>query len=527
MGVDLPLEGPARWTLRTRLLLLFAAVLVLITATLVVQIVQLRHQQDVRDELLRNIDPAVQAATDVRAATAEQESAIRGYAFTGDAGFLDEYVDGDRAAAAGLNELDELLGPTHAFDADVDRVRSLLERWQTTSAQPVIDASSAADRDALTSEAFQEASLENVNALWTALDEIDTQLATEREAQVDELDDAARSATLAMVLQVAGVIVSGVIVLAGLTRVVTGPIGRLGDDARKVAAGDLDHPVRGVGSPDLVRLGGDVDAMRSRIVAEVNRLNAASADLERQAQELARSNRDLEQFAYVASHDLQEPLRKVSSFCQLLQKRYSDQLDERANEYIDYAVDGAKRMQDLINDLLAFSRVGRTTEAFEPVDLGAVVDDVIDALAPAIEDADAAVTVGELPVVSGDRRLLGATMQNLISNALKFRREEPPKVDITATLCAGADGDEWVISVTDNGIGIDPDYDEQIFVIFKRLHSKAEYSGTGIGLALAKKIAEFHGGRIWLEPTPPPGATFKLALPAPPSTEKRVRTDAG
>src|SRR5690606_3189718 len=154
--------------------------------------------------------------------------------------------------------------------------------------------------------------------------------------------------------------------------------------------------------------------------------------------ELARSNADLEQFAYVASHDLQEPLRKVSSFCQLLQKRYGGQLDARADEYINYAVDGAKRMQDLINDLLAFSRVGRTTESFEAVDLGAVVDEVLAVLSDTVADAQATVEVGALPVVRGDRRLLGAAFQNLIANALKFRGEEPPIVEITATLCDAA-----------------------------------------------------------------------------------------
>jgi light-regulated signal transduction histidine kinase (bacteriophytochrome) len=346
-------------------------------------------------------------------------------------------------------------------------------------------------------------------------------LADLRTKAVDDLDAAATAVTAAMLLQVVGLIASGVIIVVALGRFVVGPIDRLGRDARVVAAGDLGHTVEGDGSPDLVRLGADVDAMRLRILDEVDQLNDATADLARQADELARSNADLEQFAYVASHDLQEPLRKVSGFCQLLQMRYADQLDERANEYIHYAVDGAKRMQDLINDLLAFSRVGRTTEAFEPVDLDAVARDVVEVLGPAAEDAGATITVGDLPVVAGDRRLLAATLQNLVANALKFRSDEPPVVDVTATLRDGAGGDEWIITVADNGIGIDPDYGEQIFTIFKRLHNKTEYAGTGIGLALAKKIVEFHGGRIWLEPTPPPGSTFKLALPATqPTTEK-------
>ena len=269
--------------------------------------------------------------------------------------------------------------------------------------------------------------------------------------------------------------------------------------------------------------------MRRRILDEVDQLNAATADLARQADELARSNADLEQFAYVASHDLQEPLRKVSSFCQLLQKRYADQLDERANEYIHYAVDGAKRMQDLINDLLAFSRVGRTTESFEPVDLDDVVADVRRrAGTRRSRRPGRPSTVGELPTVAGDRRLLGATFQNLVVNALKFRGPEPPlRRRSPLRSPPGPLGTSGSISVADNGIGIEPDYGEQIFIIFKRLHTKTEYAGTGIGLALAKKIVEFHGGRIWLEPTPRPGRHVQ-AWPSPPRHLHREKpADAG
>ena len=319
---------------------------------------------------------------------------------------------------------------------------------------------------------------------------------------------------------------SGALIVVALNRVVVGPIVRLGRDARRVAEGDLAHPVRGDGSPDLVSLGEDVDAMRTRILDEVDQLNAASADLARQADDLARSNADLEQFAYVASHDLQEPLRKVSSFCQLLQKRYADQLDERANEYIHYAVDGAKRMQDLINDLLSFSRVGRTTEhvrAGRPRARSRATWSRCSA--PAIEDAQrhrrASATCRPWPATAG---CSGATFQNLIGNALKFRGRGAARAwRSRLRLAADAAGDEWVVSVADNGIGIEPDYAEQIFTIFKRLHNKTEYAGTGIGLALAKKIVEFHGGRIWLAPTPrarvrPSGSPSPHS---PPSREKR------
>jgi signal transduction histidine kinase len=512
-------EGPARWPLRVRLMLLLGAVGALLAATLATQLVLQARQRDIRNDLLTHLDPARVSTADLRSAALDQETGIRGYALTGDRTFLQPFDDGGEAADAALARLRRLVGSGTRIDAELDQVGRRLDAWRSDIAEPA----RAAIEQGQTAEALPVVGDEgrrSFDALRASIDAVDARLADLRARALDDLDAAARAATGAMLLQVGGLVVSGVIIVVALGRVVVGPIGRLGRDARVVAAGDLDHPVKGDGSPDLVRLGADVDAMRLRILEEVDLLNGATADLARQADELARSNADLEQFAYVASHDLQEPLRKVSGFCQLLQMRYADQLDERANEYIHYAVDGAKRMQDLINDLLAFSRVGRTTEAFEPVDLGAVVRDVIDVLGPAADDAHATISVGDLPVVAGDRRLLAATLQNLVANALKFRSDVAPVVDITATLRDGAAGDEWIITVADNGIGIDPDYAEQIFTIFNRLHRKTEYAGTGIGLALAKKIVEFHGGRIWLEPTPPPGSTFKLALPATQPSEE-------
>ena len=520
------LRGPARWPLRKRLALLLTAAGLLLGATLVTQVILQQQQRGARDELLTSVDPAVVATADLRGAVIDLETSVRGYSVTDDTRFLESYEAAEASGTVALDDLDSLVADDRSLSEAVDAVRALVDGWQERIARPLIDASTPAERAAVRTPEFEQDGLRRVETLRASIDGIENELLSVRADKVRELNGAARRSTWAMALQAGGVVLAGLLLLVALTRVVIGPIEQLGRDARKVAGGDLRHVVRGQGSPDLARLGGDVDAMRTRILAEVEQLSEATADLERQTEELARSNADLEQFAYVASHDLQEPLRKVSSFCQLLQKRYSDQLDERANEYINYAVDGAKRMQDLINDLLAFSRVGRTTESFEPVDLGEIVDEVVNVLDPTIETAGATVTVGDLPVVMGDRRLLGATFQNLVANALKFRREAPPTVDITAAPCDGAGGPEWVVTVADNGIGIDPDYGDQIFVIFKRLHGKAEYAGTGIGLALVKKIVEFHGGRVWLEPHPPPGSSFKLALPAHAPTE-RSTTDAG
>lgn len=247
-----------------------------------------------------------------------------------------------------------------------------------------------------------------------------------------------------------------------------------------------------------------------KLAREQRELIQARQDLEKSVVELGRSNSDLQQFAYVASHDLQEPLRMVASYTQLLAKRYKGKLDADADEFIAYAVDGANRMQRLIQDLLAYSRVNTQGQVFEPTSVEAVVGYALDNLRGAIEESGAVVTHDPLPTVMADDRQLLQLFQNLLSNALKFRGEQPPRVHVAAE----RRGTEWVFSVRDNGIGIDPQYAERIFVVFQRLHNVAEYSGTGIGLAICKKIVERHGGRIWIESQLGKGATFYFTLPA-------------
>src|SRR5690606_9006633 len=227
--------------------------------------------------------------------------------------------------------------------------------------------------------------------------------------------------------------------------------------------------------------------------------------------ELRRSNSELEQFAYVASHDLQEPLRKVASFTQMLEQRYESELDDRGRQYIHFAVDGAKRMQLLISDLLDFSRVGRVGGEKTPMDSGVAVRAALDNPSAAIEDAGATVTTGELPRVIGSTSQLTQLFQNLIENAVKFRGEEPPHVRVEAV----RRGDMWEFSCADNGIGVDPKYADRIFLIFQRLHPRDVYAGTGIGLALCRKIVDYHGGRLWLDgDSEGRGTTFRWTLPA-------------
>lgn len=225
--------------------------------------------------------------------------------------------------------------------------------------------------------------------------------------------------------------------------------------------------------------------------------------------ELARSNLELDQFAYVATHDLQEPLRAVTSCVQLLQKNYEGQLDARAQEFITHAVDGNKRMQTLITDLLAYSRISTHAKAFAPTNIESVLDGVLANLSVAIAESEAVVTREAMPVVNGDTSQLAQLFQNLIANAVKFRGKDPTKIHIGAVLKDG----EWWFSVADNGIGMEPQFFERVFQVFQRLHTRREYSGTGIGLAICKKVVERHGGRIWVESEYGHGAKFCFTIP--------------
>jgi signal transduction histidine kinase len=330
-----------------------------------------------------------------------------------------------------------------------------------------------------------------------------------RAVAVDRLAERTSLLFATVLAAIAAAVAAGLALYAALRTWVTTPLARLGEETRTVRSGELDHEVVVDGPPEIVALGADVEAMRRGLVEQLAEVRRAQRLLEQQADDLRRSNRDLEQFAYVASHDLQEPLRKVSSFCQMLERRYKGQLDERADQYIEFAVDGAKRMQLLINDLLAFSRVGRMSDGFVEVAMDGVLADALRNLSAAVEESGAVVTADPLPVVHGERRLLVQLLQNLIGNGIKFRGAEPPRLHVGAR----REGECWELSVSDNGIGIEPQYAERIFVIFQRLHPKADYDGTGIGLALCKKIVEHHAGAIWLDTDAGSGTVFRWTMP--------------
>jgi signal transduction histidine kinase len=247
----------------------------------------------------------------------------------------------------------------------------------------------------------------------------------------------------------------------------------------------------------------------------------AEEDLARKAEELTRSNADLEQFAYIASHDLQEPLRMVAAYTQLISERYRGRLDQDADKFIAYACEGALRMQTLIQDLLAFSRVGRAGASAGLVECDTAMAEVLLALGPALRESGAVVKYADLPTVWANRSQMTQVFQNLIGNAIKFRGDKPPTISVHAEKA----GDEWLFSVSDNSIGIAPENMEIIFIVFQRLHTRTEYSGNGIGLAICKKIIELNGGKIWVESTAGRGSTFKFTLPWHSLAERKLRDE--
>jgi signal transduction histidine kinase len=502
-------DGPRgnRWTLRRMFAVGATLTALLMTVAIVIGAITLGRLTEARTALLDDIGPAVRANQDLSLALVNQETGVRGFALTGDDSYLAPYREGVAAEATALVVLRDHLAGQPDTAARVAAVERAAQAWRSGYAEPVIAGGTGAGAPA------PEVGKVLFDNLRAPSQELNTVLDAERLQARDALNGAA--AALRWVgIGIALVMATFLALTAwGLRHGVLGPVSALAGQVRDVVSGDVRREVRGSGPREIVELGQDVDAMRAYVAREVDVLEEVNERLDEQARELERSNRDLEQFAYVASHDLQEPLRKVSSFCQLLQRRYGGELDDRAEQYIEFAVDGAQRMQRLINDLLAFSRVGRTTSGFEPVDLREIGLASAAQLETTRAELDGEIVVGDLPQVHGDPALLRQLLLNLVGNGLKFHRPGVPPVVRTEVRRV----DElWEIAVVDNGIGVEPEYADKIFVIFQRLHGREVYAGTGIGLALAKKIVEFHGGRIWLDTTPrdEPGTAIRFTLPA-------------
>ena len=505
-------------TVRGWFRLVFAAIVVFVLAASVIIAVVLARSRTVSARLNSTIQPAEAQAYLLQLSLLQQQSSVRGYVITREPGFLSPYTDGLATEHRAAARLRGLIGRDQPMAADLSRVEQAAAQWRATYAGPLIElAKSGAPAGQATT--LLDGSEQAFTGLHSLFDTQNAHLAdqvTRGSASLGRVR-AVTNGTF-IILLIAFLVAAGALAVV-LNYAVLQPLNRIRSSARRVVAGDFEHRIAITGPADLRAVATDIEAMRSRLVAAAEAARAAqefaasqAADLDAQAAELIRSNAELEQFAYVASHDLQEPLRKVASFCQLLEKRYGDQLDERGRQYIDFAVDGAKRLQVLINDLLTFSRVGRGHEVRTEVPLSQPLDSAISALDTAIEDQGAVIDrPDELPPVNGDATLLAMLWQNLISNGIKFAREgEPPRITIT---CAEAPDSMWRICVADNGIGVAPEFSDKIFIIFQRLHGRDAYPGTGIGLALCKRIVEYHGGEISLDATYSGGTRICFTLP--------------
>ncbi len=500
-------------SLRRQIRLLFGIALVIVASGVVFGAITFHRLLDARGVLLDKADVAEVDAQKLLAALVDQEVGVRGFVITSDESFLDPYNNGVASEAAVVSSLITELADLPNARAALAAARLSAAGWQDDYVAPTLAAVRSGDIEPRT-----DAALARGKALFDALrarfTDLDVRLASDRAAARHRLDVATYQ--LAVVLSILGLmaLIGTAVVWHIFRNSVRAPLAALAVDARRVSGGELDHHVAEFGPEEFRMLAADIESMRQRIVDDLRSVSDARAELEAQGQVLSRSNAELEQFAYVASHDLQEPLRKVTSFCQLLQTRYGGQLDDKADQYIEFAVDGAKRMQALINDLLAFSRVGRRSGPMVEVDCNEVFDQAVDNLAGRIDDAVATVTKGMLPMVRGEKTLLVALFQNLIGNAVKFAR---PGVSPTVSIDATPADDGWLFTVADNGIGIEAQYADRVFTIFQRLHPKDAYEGTGIGLSLCRKIVEDHGGRIWIE-VPSADSSDVVPSPAGPGT---------
>jgi signal transduction histidine kinase len=494
-------------------------------AGVAVTLVMLHRLGDARVQVVDRVDPARVAAQVYITALVNEETGVRGYASAGTDAFLAPYRQGSEDAVTARAQLDQVAATDevpHLAD-NLQAVGLASTTWHLLYAEPAILIVGKEGKDSKNLPSLDQGKV-LFDQVRGSFGRLQSDLVAERASARTTLRHAATAATLAGILTAVLILAAALVATAVLRRTVSAPLSLLARDARRVARGEFEHPVAITGPRDIQGLSTDVESMRRRILAELDVVNDARARLEEQTRDLQRSNAELEQFAYVASHDLQEPLRKVASFTGMLQHRYQGQLDERADQYIEFAVDGAKRMQVLINDLLAFSRVGRVGAERALVPMDDVAGDALKNLSAAIDESGARVEVqDDLPVVRGDRSLLGALLQNLIGNAIKFRTDGvTPEVRVSAV----RGEKDYVFTVSDNGIGIAPRHADRIFVIFQRLHPKEEFTGTGIGLAMGRKIVEFHGGHIWLDRDESQerdgdgdgarhGATFRFTLPIP------------
>ncbi len=508
----MPVNGWSGWTLARRLRVTLLALSVLLLLAGLALVVVLRQADGALSEQAQRTFPARLAAGQLLTSLVDQETGLRGYALTGDPQFLEPYRQGLVDEQAARVALERVVQPDDSARLSLLTVDAAITAWRDQYASLRTDGENVSGADSTIQ--FGRQLFDRVRQ--TSAD-LDAQLARQL-TSTQEAADRARQLVVVVLALMAVAVVAAVIGLQRALKIsVLQPMNRLAEQVRVVSRGEHTASIRPEGPPDIREMGEDVESMRVELVGVLAEIESQRRGLERRAAELARSNADLEQFAYVASHDLQEPLRKVASFCQLLEQRYHGKLDDRADQYIAFAVDGAKRMQLLISDLLTFSRVGRTSEEFVSVDLATTVAKAWDALEDHVLPTGAQLGLDldeRARRVHGDASLLQMLLTNLFGNSVKYRRPDlAPVVQVTTSIEETTEGQMARIDVADNGIGIPEEYSDKVFVIFQRLHGRDEFEGTGIGLALAKKVVEFHGGSIRVLPSPSGGTCLSFTLP--------------
>jgi signal transduction histidine kinase len=480
------------------------------------------------DEHTNRYSPARIEAAELLSALVDQETGVRGYALSGNARLLAPDTSGRSAETARRGDLRQLVGGDGRVAAALAQLDSAAAQWRTGWADPVTEEVRAHGTHGVTVATVDrgKTQFDNVRTAAGRLDQVlaDRQRQTRARLRI----------TLDVLLGLGVACVAGLVALCALmwrwlNRLVIRPLERLAAAVAAPGGEQLDQ-VRTSGDPppEIAAVATAMVAARDRVAAERDsavrarersqrqaaRLAEQAATLERQADELRRSNDELRQFADVASHDLREPLRTISTSCQRLEHSHGDQLDQGARECIDIALAGTVRMRELIDDLLDYAKVGHSTRPFRPVDLAEAFGSTIRAMQATIDESGAQVEASGLPTVLGERSQFIQLLQNLLANSIMFRTPgETPRVRVDAVRL----GDEWMFSCTDNGIGIAPRYADRIFGIFQRLHADEDYAGTGIGLSLCRKIVERHGGRIWLDTHGSPGAVIRWTLPALPA----------
>lgn len=485
------------------LVLLLTLVLILLTSLTVAELNRSSAQRLRAQARLANLNSLEKALLNI-------ETGERGYLLSQKENFLEPYLEGRRVLSELLPKLEADPEAPPAFHALAAAIRSYLNEWAELNIARVRSQGPFSEAQQL--RVFEEGKA-RFDLLRQQFAKVQNQLAEQfTQSRMQNLREIGQLRSLVWVAL--GVLVGSTLLLRlGTQRAVIEPLQRLRESTSRLGGGDYSARVSIQRRDELGQLAQAFNLAAANLERSNQSLVEANRHLQEQQAELERSNRELEQFAYVASHDLQEPLRMVSSYTQLLERRYKGKLDEKADMYIHFAVDGANRMQQLIQDLLVYSRVGTKGMPFQAVDTARVVAETLRDLEVAIAESGAQVQLGTLPIVWGDPSQIRQVFQNLLSNALKFRREGvQPRLEIGAQ----REGGGWRFRVADNGIGIESPYFDRIFLIFQRLHTKEAYPGNGIGLAVVKKIIERHGGKLWLESTPGEGSTFFFTLPEAP-----------